>query len=146
MGLREDLQRKIIRKRAEIDDLKGQVRAGEAYVQALEDTLKMLPREMVVQSAISGNGSASGLRKNSETGRAYRVLQKAGTPMHITDILGAMGKAINRQNRAGLASSLSAYARRGEIFTRPAPNTFALIGGAEQDTLFAEGRNEPPGE
>lgn len=149
MGLREDITRKIGRKRAEIADLHSQVKVAESYVQALEDTLKMLPREQSPASVANGNGAAHGLRKQSMTGRAYGALRAAGGPMHITEILKAIGKPVNRVNRSGLASSLAVYARKGEIFTKTAPNTFGLAGrdeASEQgDGLFAEGMNEPAG-
>ena len=40
-----------------------------------------------------------------------------------------------------LASSLAAYVRRGEIFSRPAPNTFGLL---ELGHLGGEEAEEPP--
>jgi hypothetical protein len=30
-------------------------------------------------------------------------------------------------NRSALSGSIAAYVRKGEIFTRPAPNTFGLL-------------------
>jgi hypothetical protein len=50
-----------------------------------------------------------------------------GDPVHITTLLAEIGLEINRDTRASLAGSLAGYVRRGEIFTRPAPNTFGLI-------------------
>jgi hypothetical protein len=38
-----------------------------------------------------------------------------------------MGKEVTRETRVSLASALSAYARRGEIFTREGPNRFGLF-------------------
>jgi hypothetical protein len=48
---------------------------------------------------------------------------------------------LNKSTRAAVAGSLSAYVRNGEIFTRPAPNTFGLIefGGKVETSL-----NGPP--
>ena len=38
-----------------------------------------------------------------------------------------MGKKVTRDTKASLAGSLAAYVRKGEIFTRPAPNTYGLV-------------------
>jgi hypothetical protein len=66
------------------------------------------------------------LRSGSTVSQARDVILKAGGPVHITDLLAGVGKEDNRDNRASLTSSLAAYVRRGEIFTRPAPNTYGL--------------------
>jgi len=47
--------------------------------------------------------------------------------MHITELLEAIGKPGDRMNRSALGGSIAAYVRKGEIFTRPAPNTFGLL-------------------
>jgi hypothetical protein len=43
------------------------------------------------------------------------------------DLLKAMGREVNRKNKTGVSGSLAAYVRRGEVFTRPKPNTFGLL-------------------
>ena len=59
--------------------------------------------------------------------------------MHIQDILRGIGKEVTPENRASLGGSLAAYVRRGEIFSRPAPNTFALLSATASE-------EEPPPE
>jgi hypothetical protein len=122
MGLREDLQKKIERKKQEISDLEGQIKEAKSYVQALEDTLKMLPRE-----GANDGSAAAFLRPHSALAKARDAIRKAGRPLHITELLQAVGKPVNRTNRSGLSGSIGAYYRRGEIFTRPAPNTYGLV-------------------
>ena len=131
MGLREDLTKKIERKRQEIADLEGQIREANSYIQALEDTLKLLPRE----GANEGR-AALFLRPHSSVAKARDVLKKANKPLHVNEILSGIGKPQDRANRSGLNSSLSMYVRKREIFTRPAPNTYGLI---EFDVTSADG-------
>ena len=95
---------------------------AKAYIQATEDALKLIAKE-----AAGGKQPQRSLRKGSAPAKAYRALHSAGHPMHITTLVEAIGKAVTRKSRGALASSLSAYARRGEIFTRTAPNTFGLL-------------------
>jgi hypothetical protein len=59
--------------------------------------------------------------------QARDIILERGHSVHITELLAAMGKEITRETRVSLASALSAYARRGEIFTREGPNRFGLF-------------------
>jgi len=123
MSTRRKFEERIKRKEAEIQELEMQVREGRAYLQALQEALKLLPRE----GAASGTDSEEDvLRAGSMVALARNALQKVGHPLHLLDILTAVGKEPNSANRASLGGSLSAYVRKGEIFTRPAPNTFGL--------------------
>jgi hypothetical protein len=47
--------------------------------------------------------------------------------MHVNDLLKAMGKPTDKKNKLSLSGSLSTYVRAGQIFYRPAPNTFGII-------------------
>lgn len=122
MGLREDLNKKIERKRQEIGALELQVKQAAAYLEALEDTLKMLPRE-----GVNEGHARQVMRPNSSVSRAHAALVSSGKPLHINNLLTAIGKEPNRANQGALNSSLSVYVRKGEIFTRPAPNTYGLL-------------------
>jgi hypothetical protein len=125
MALRDDIQKRIDKKRSEIAALEAQMRNATVYIQALEDTLRMLPRE--ASDAAVSSPSGQGMRAGSKVDKAREAIRKAGKPMHITELVPAIGRPNNAKNRAALAGSLSAYARRGETFTRPAPNTFGLL-------------------
>ena len=122
MGIREDLQRKIERKRQEISEFEVKIKEANSYVQALEDMLKMLPRE-----GVNAGAAAQYLRPNSGLAKAREAILKRGQPLHIIELLKALGRPVDRANKAGLSGSLAAYVRKGEIFTRPAPNTYGLI-------------------
>jgi hypothetical protein len=125
MALREEIQKKIDRKRSEIDALETQARDARIYVQALEDTLKMLPRDPGDDETLV---SSSALRAGSKADKARAAIQAAGKPLHVIDLLKILGIANKPKERQALAGSLSSYARKREIFTRPMPNTFGLIG------------------
>jgi len=130
MGVREEFQKRIERKQQEIRDLETKIREANAYLQALLDSMKWLPRE---ESLSNGNQL---LRPGTTLAKAQEAIQKSGHPMHVADILKAIGKPTDKKNRVSLGGSLSGYVRRKEIFTRPAPNTFGLI---EMEHLAANG-------
>ncbi len=136
MGLREELQKRIDRKQQEITDLELQIREVRSYVQALQDSLKLVPRDYS-----SGTASGTILRQGSYLYQAREAIKKAGYPLHVTDILKAIGKPADKKNKLSLAGSLSGYARKEEIFSRPAPNTFGLM---EMENPKASREVEPP--
>ena len=128
MDVRRELKRKIERKQAEIQqwqaesqELQTKVREAIAYVSGLEETLKLLPRETPAEAATAS------LRADSAVAKAREVILKAGKPLHINDILKALGKATTHESKASMSGSIAAYARKNQVFTRPAPNTFGLI-------------------
>jgi hypothetical protein len=125
MALRDDIQKRIEKKRAEIAALEEQIGNATVYIQALEDTLKLLPRE--INDEHFAPSSTSIIRRGSKMDKAREAIRNAGRPLHITDLVAAIGRPNNTANRAALAGSLGAYSRRGEIFTRTAPNTFGIL-------------------
>jgi HB1, ASXL, restriction endonuclease HTH domain len=119
MRIREQYQKLIDRKQQEIFDLELQIEKAKAYLQALQDTMKFIPKD-------EGQENAS-LRPGTALAQARDVLRKAGHPMHVTDILKALNKPTDKKHRVSLSGNLSSHFRSGRIFTRPAPNTFGLI-------------------
>lgn len=126
----------IRKKEAEIQLLESQLSAARAYLQALQDVSKVLPRKQPV-----GTEAASALRPGSMVAQAREAILRHGSAMHISQILLAIGKKTTRKDRASLSGSISAYVRRGEIFTRPAPNQFGLVEFGGNETPSAV---EPP--
>jgi hypothetical protein len=120
MGLREELEKRIERKQSEIRDYEDRIREAKAYLQGLQDTLKLIPKD----EALGGDGIV--LRHGSNIGKAREALKIAGRPLHITEILKAINQPTDKRHRLALGGSLAAYVRRNLIFTRPAPNTFGL--------------------
>ncbi|MDO8297087.1 MAG: hypothetical protein Q7T19_11700 [Caulobacter sp.] len=129
MSEREVIRERLRKKEQEIQSLEEKLRSAKVYVQALHDILKMVDR------AVGESPSETVLKPGSTVSQARDVILTAGRPVLIDEILEAMGKAVTRDSRASLTGSLAAYVRRGEIFTRPAPNTYGLaeLGHAEVD-------------
>lgn len=116
----DDVILDIIRKKeAEIQGLEARLQAARIYLLALRDVLDAIGK--------ATSGGEPGLRDGSSVARAREAILRAGKPVHVSDLLSALGRDVTRASRASLASSLAAYVRREEIFTRPAPNTFGLI-------------------
>jgi hypothetical protein len=139
MGLREDIQKRIEKKQAELIE---QERAFErdraatlAYIQALQDMLKSLPREAAEASA------EKLFRRGSAMARTRDMILAAKRPLHITEILAGLGRPDDTASRASITGALGAYVRKGEVFTRPRPNTFGLV---ELGHHQVAGDDEPP--
>lgn len=122
MRVREELQKRIEKKEQEIAMLQIQQREASAYLQALQDMLKILPRD-----GINDGGATELLRPGSAMWKARVAIQKAGTPLHINELLKALGKSSDKKSRVSLSGSIAGYARKGEVFVKTAPNTFGLI-------------------
>lgn len=123
MKFRDDLLKRIEKKELEIRDLEKQLAAAQAYLQALQETIRMLPKE----PRTGQSPPAQVLRPGSGVAKAREAILKAGKPLHISDLLKALGRPVDKNSRVSLSGSLSGYVKRNEIFTRPAPNTFGLI-------------------
>jgi hypothetical protein len=140
MGFREDLQRKIEKKQAELVAMERAfelAKAGaEAYIQAYQDMMKSLPRES------SEARPESIFRAGSAAKRCREMIIDAIRPLHINDLLKGLGKGDDRGSRASLTSALGAYARKGEVFVRTAPNTFGLLEMGH--AAGAQAVDEPP--
>lgn len=132
MKPRIQLEKRIQAKTQEILKLENEIREARSYIQGLQDALKMLPRD-------TGSGDISRiLRPGSDMAKARDAMLRSGKPMHINEILREIGK--DKAQRASVTGSLGNYVRKGEIFTRPAPNTFGL---KEFDADF-QPDSEPP--
>lgn len=122
MSERKKIEERLSKKKQEIQSLEEKIKAARIYVQALQDVLKLLEHDSEPSPP-----AESVLRSGSAVDRARDVILKRRQPVHINELLEEMGKEPTRDSRASLTSSLAAYVRRGEIFTRPAPNTFGLV-------------------
>jgi hypothetical protein len=71
---------------------------------------------------------AKPIQPNSSVDWTERILRAAGEPLHLDTIIARVKKAGGPIiKKATLASNLSRYVTHGDTFTRPAPNTFALV-------------------
>ena len=125
MSERQKIEDRLRRKEGEILNLEEKIKAARVYVQALRDVLKIMGTPDV--GGRSDTAAETVLRSGSAVAKAREEILRRGILVHISDLLEALGKEVTRENRASLTSSLSAYVRRGEIFTRPEPNTFGLV-------------------
>lgn len=122
MGMREKLEDRIKRKEQEIQESEAKIREARAYIQAMQDAVKLLPK-----GEARNGGAETVLRQGGGAHKAYMALKEAGKPLHISEILKAIGMLNNKANRISLGGTLARYARSQQIFGRPAPNTFELI-------------------
>lgn len=137
MGLRDNFQKMIDKKQQEIRALELQLKEASAYVQALQDSMKLLPRD-------GSDTTQHTLRPGSTLAKTRDILKAARTPMPIGEILKALGKPQDKKHRVSLAGTLSGYARKGRVFVKTAPNTFGLLelgaseSGSDEDELPQE--------
>ena len=63
----------------------------------------------------------------SQVDMAYDILQRAPTPLHISELLARIHSTFHvTVDRESLVSSLTKKVSRGDRFTRPDKNTFGL--------------------
>lgn len=122
MDIRSKVERKVREKEREVQQLRERLRRSEAYLQALSDTLAFLPKGADNRAIAAGSAVMRGAIPET----ALKALRARGKPTHIMKLLPLMGRKATAENRASVVSSLGAYVRRGQMFTRPAPNTFGL--------------------
>ncbi len=133
MNTRRNIERLIQKSEQELFELHDAIQMKRAYIQGLRDTLKYLPKDYA-------DDTTSTLRVGSDLAKAQEAILKAGKPLHITELLKALGKEPTHKSRVSLSGSIGAYVRNKQFFTRPAPNTFGLI--EEADAPRSNG--EPP--
>jgi hypothetical protein len=121
MGARESLQKLADKKDCEINSLKLQLAQAEAYSQAIQDSIKVLPKEPL------NAGAEPELRQGTLLAQARDILRTEGKPLHVNEILKRMGKEVDKGNRISLSGSLAAYVRKRTIFKKTGPNIFALM-------------------
>lgn len=142
MGIRFELKKRIEKKRNEICTLEGKLKEAQVYIQALEDTLKMIPPDD--DEDTSPLTAMKELREGTAIARSQEAILKAGRPLHINELLVALGKPEDKDAKLALSGSLAAYVRKNEIFTRPAPNTFGLQDMKGGDAKVAATAKVPP--
>jgi hypothetical protein len=138
MNERRKIEERLRRKEEEIRELEARIRDMRIYVQALQDVLKILQRGPDMNLRAGAPRPGSGMAKVREF-----ILEK-GHPGHVSELLEALGRPATRQARASLSGSLAAYVRKGEIFTRPSPNTFGLLELGHNNEADASPEDEPP--
>jgi hypothetical protein len=134
MFLKKKFEERIEKKQEEISSLERQLGEARAYLTALQDSMKLFPKEN------DASAPAPVLRAGTDVAKAQAVLINSGKPMHVNELLKGIGKEVTKAARVSLAGSLGGYVRRGAIFTKPQPNTFGLI----EFELHQNGDAAPP--
>lgn len=141
ISVRAQIEKRIENKQQEIIALDQTIRRNRAFIAGLQEALKLLPRD-------DGDRSPNQLlRAGSVMAKVREFLKNRGEPLYINDILKGIGKEVNKKNRISVGGSLGNYARRGEIFSRTAPNTYGLISFAsatEEAEATTSTEEEPP--
>ena len=120
MKIERDIEKKIRQKEEESQELRGKLLQAEAYLEAMQESLRLIKK-----TSSADNGDT--IRPGSMIHKAQLILRQEGKPMHVSALLERMGKEPTKPNRMSLSGSLGSYVRQSTVFTRPAPNTFALI-------------------
>lgn len=118
MNLRRDFEKLIEKKRAEIADAEKAITAAEAYIQAMTDALKKLPKD---------DSSAPTVRPGSEVEKIRDAILAAGKPLHVNEIIESLGRPDDPAAKAKIAGLLGWYTSKGRVFTKAAPNTYGLV-------------------
>ncbi len=119
MNLRREFEKLIEKKRVEIAEAQRAIDAGQAYIQAMVDAIKKLPKEDLA--------SISPVRAGSEVEKVREVILQAGKPLHLGEIIAALGKPDDAESKAKIAGLLGWYTSKGKVFTKTAPNTYGLV-------------------
>ena len=132
--MRVHIERELAKKQAEATKLEGELAVVRGVMEALSELLKKLPKD---GSSEPSTGSRH-LRPGSDVYRSREAILAAGKPLHISELLSAIGKEVTKKNRTSLTSSLGVYARKREHFTKEGPNRFGVVGMQKTPTLVPE--------
>ena len=125
----------------EIESLEQENAIDEAYVQAMGVAID------AVSKSESKPSVRPAIKSGSRPDMARKALASHKKPMHIGDLLGAMGVDDTEDNRTNVSRALSSHVTQGRVFTRPASYTFGLLEwGDEQGCSHLKTHNENLGE
>jgi len=87
------------RKTQEIQDLEHQIERARVYLQAIQDSIRALPREAPNSNGARAAEADSDLRAGTRLAKAKEALLRKGAPMHINELLAAIGVEITKETR-----------------------------------------------
>jgi hypothetical protein len=134
MNLRKDFEKLIERKKIEIEVAQKAIASAEAYIQAMTDAIKKLPKDDI----------APPVRPGSDVEKVRDAILSAGKPLHISEIIAALGRNDDADSKAKVAGLLGWYTSKGKVFTKTAPNTYGLVETAPPDLPPDFGSSEEP--
>lgn len=126
MGIREKLRRLVDAKQNDIVRLESDLVAARAYLQALQESMRLIPKDEENGASVAEMVP----REGSSVAKARDLIASEKRPLHILAILSKLGLENTKKNRVAVAGSLWRYVKRGEIFIKAGPNTFGLKGMA----------------
>jgi hypothetical protein len=129
MNLRKEFEKLIEKKKAEIAEAQRAIAAAEAYIQAMTDALKKLPKDDSVAPTV---------RPGSDVEKIRDAILAAGKPLHLNEIIDAMGRSGDADAKAKIAGILGWYIGKEKVFVKTAPNTYGLVELAAIPTDFGE--------
>jgi hypothetical protein len=130
MGIANEFKKRIEKQeqfieklQKEMDEISLQMREARAYMQALQDMCKLVPKDDQSEES----PTEVNIRAGSLVAKARDALKLKGARMHVSDLMTAIGLEHTKKNRLSLSGSLSNYVREKKVFSRPAPNVFGLL-------------------
>lgn len=126
MSTRKKFEDKILEKQLENAKYQRSIDENDIHIKVWTEALKFLPKEPTANPRPRRTANAT-LRPGSEMDKARQAILAAGTPLYIDDLLVAIGREPDKENRVSLGSSLQAYVRKQNVFNKPRPNTFGLL-------------------
>ncbi len=97
----------------------------KALAMSLEAQLRAVRR---LQGSERRAGGAKGKESRSQVDLVFDILNTAGQPLHISEIIERVRKRHNvLLDRESIVSALTKKMQRGDRFTRPDPNVFGLL-------------------
>ena len=100
---------------------------------------QLLKSQLKIIRQVLKEGEPSPLRPRkkgrSQMSIVFDVLSAARVPLHISEIISRAKEMFNVDlDRDSIVSALTKKVKRGQIFKRIAPNTFALLDSSAEDT------------
>lgn len=93
----------------------------------LRAQLKVIREYLREGETAEGEDRRVGPRSMSQMSMIRDILQEAGAPLHLSEILGrAEARFGVKLDRESVVSALTKKVRKGVLFTRVGPNTFGL--------------------
>lgn len=127
MSIRDIIEKRIQRERQKISDLRIQIERSDAFIQGLQEALKIIPQSADGKSVNSESPRTKlSFRSNSKTKKASAFLKQVAKPMRVDEILKGIGEPVTAASKASMASGLYRAAKKGGEIQNVSPGFFAV--------------------
>jgi hypothetical protein len=123
----------------QVAEIEASIAEARILMSAWEEIVDDLPKALGAEQDATRK-----IRPNSNIDQVLKLLRKERRAMHIIEILTLMGLDPNKKNRSSITGTIGPYVRSGQVFTRPAPNTFGLLEWSEPDTEDSRPKHAEP--